>query len=85
MDVVENMADLLQEKDLELFAMIAKGIWKRRNGVVLGGPFIHPNVVAAEAASSLQQFHKANTKPSDETITPTIPKPIWVPPSFGFF
>lgn len=49
-EVVENMIELLHREDLELFAMIAKGIWKRRNGVVDGELFSHPCVISQEAA-----------------------------------
>lgn len=75
MEVVEKMADLLQEEDLELFATIAKAIWKRCNEVIHGGIFTHPNVIVVESVLSLQQFHKANAKPLEEFVISSAQKP----------
>lgn len=50
------MIEHLQREDMDLFALISKGIWKRRNGVVHEGLFTHPNVIMLEAMEFLQQY-----------------------------
>lgn len=44
-ELVENLIEFLHKDEIKLFAMIAKRIWKRRNGVVYGETFIHPCTV----------------------------------------
>lgn len=45
MAVMKSMVELLQEEELELFVLTAKGIWKRRNDTVHGEILTHPNVI----------------------------------------
>jgi hypothetical protein len=49
LELVENVMKSLQKEDMELFVMVAVRIWKRRNGVVHGEPFIHPCVIVKQA------------------------------------
>jgi ribonuclease HI len=58
--LVEDMNDILSKEDLGLFAVTAKGIWKRRNTCVHGGVFIHPNSIVMAAQDYHSQFLKAN-------------------------
>jgi hypothetical protein len=46
LDFFEDISLSLSGEDLNLFAITARGIWKRRNNVVHGGEFIHPTIVA---------------------------------------
>ena len=58
--VMDSMVELLQEEELELFVLTTKGIWKRRNDVVHGELFTHPNVVLKKASDMMKQSHKGN-------------------------
>ena len=55
-----RQAGNLPNPNLNLFAIIARGIWKRRNNVVHRGEFIHPTIVANMAWDELLQFTRAN-------------------------
>ena len=44
-ELVEMLMERLEKDELELFAMISKSIWKRRNGVMHGESFTHPSEV----------------------------------------
>ena len=46
MELFEELLVLLNGEDLNLFALTSRGIWQRRNSVVHGGVFTHPNIVA---------------------------------------
>jgi hypothetical protein len=43
-------------EETELCAVVAKGIWTRRNGVVFREDLIHPDVLIRGATNSMQQF-----------------------------
>jgi hypothetical protein len=80
------MLVLLNGEDLNLLALILRGIWQRRNSVVHGGEFTHPNIVANLAREGLLQFIQANAKTPnqvDEESEETSTK--WKEPQFGLF
>jgi hypothetical protein len=52
LELVENMMKSLQKEDMELFVMVAVRIWKRRNGVVHGEPFIKPVMATHDPATT---------------------------------
>jgi ribonuclease HI len=85
-EVFEAMILRSNREDLALFAATAKGIWHRRNTVVHGGTFSHPNSVALLAGEALRGFWKAMEKKdgceqSDETEVSIK----WTPPPNGCF
>jgi hypothetical protein len=43
-------------EEAELCAVVAKGIWTRRNGVVFGEDFVNPDALIRGATNNLQQF-----------------------------
>jgi hypothetical protein len=47
-------------KEVELFAILARRIWLRRNDVVHGGTFTHPTKLVRDAEIALANFHRAN-------------------------
>jgi ribonuclease HI len=47
-------------EEVELFAIIARRIWHRRNEVVHGGDFRHPMQMVREAITTLKEFQRAN-------------------------
>lgn len=47
--LVEELSGKLSDEDLGIFAVISKGIWKRRNEVIHGGSFSHPISIVKSA------------------------------------
>lgn len=45
-------------EEFELFVVIAKRIWFRRNSVIYGGEFINPNQLARGATKSYEDYKK---------------------------
>ncbi|XP_059440462.1 uncharacterized protein LOC132172916 [Corylus avellana] len=83
--LVENMMEILTREDMELFAIIAKKIWKRRNDVVHGQPFSHPSVVVKQAIEQLQLYRMVNVK-YEEELEPTLPnRQKWEAPPSGLY
>lgn len=58
--IFEEMMERLDTEDLDLWAVIARNIWIRRNSVVYGGVFSHPDKVMWEATTSLEDFKSTN-------------------------
>jgi ribonuclease HI/exonuclease III len=64
--MVEDMSEELSKDELGLFAVTAKGIWKRRNSCIHGGVFVHPNSIVITAQDLCFQFQKANVRPENQ-------------------
>lgn len=81
-DVMEGMMERCTIEELELHAVIARKIWLRRNTVVYGGVFSHPNVLIQEAVSSLNEYREANTMEAMVVLNrePVIPIKWQAPP-----
>jgi hypothetical protein len=47
------------KEEIELFAILARGLWLRRNDYVHGGTFTHPNQVVRDAKVALEEFHQS--------------------------
>jgi hypothetical protein len=79
--VFEALMGKCEMEELELFATIARQIWFKRNTVIHGGVFTHPNQVASNARRSLEEFRKAN-EPRVESEDNLLPNQsiIWQPP-----
>jgi hypothetical protein len=75
----------LHRDELELFAMIARRIWERRNGVVYGEPFTHPCVVVRQAMDHLQLHRKMNEKHQEVTEPPLLTIQRWEAPLSQYF
>jgi len=52
-------------EDLDFMAVTTRRIWLRRNALVFDGVLAHPDVVFAEAASSMDEFKRCNRKEQD--------------------
>jgi hypothetical protein len=63
--VFEKVADICDKKEMEVFSVIARCIWLRRNTVVHEESFIHPDQLVREASKSLEDFWEANVRDSD--------------------
>jgi ribonuclease HI len=54
--VFADLAERCSMEEIEMCAVIARAIWTRRNAVVHGEAFEHPNVLLRKARESLRQF-----------------------------
>lgn len=54
--VVEGMMDRCNDLSLALFVGISRRIWLRRNEVIFGGPFVHPNTIVQQAVQAKEKF-----------------------------
>ncbi|XP_059440878.1 uncharacterized protein LOC132173397 [Corylus avellana] len=77
----EAMIGRYDKHELELFTVVARKVWMRRNTVVHGGDFIPPNQVFLMAEAGLEDFQRVNTQVSGSTSeTPPAQTTIWQPP-----
>ncbi|XP_059428671.1 uncharacterized protein LOC132162451 [Corylus avellana] len=77
----EEMLGRYEMPELELFAVVAKRVWMRRNNVVHGGDFEDPTQVFSIAAAGLEHFQRINAQPLgiNREIQP-IQTTNWQPP-----
>lgn len=52
----------VRRRGTRLFAGIARRVWFRRNEIVRGGSFTHPNVLVQQARDAVAYFSAANTR-----------------------
>jgi ribonuclease HI len=84
LQVVEEMFRKCDMEEFELFVGIARRIWFRRNSVIHGGVFIHPNSLLQGAIEADAEFRRAN---SSDTSIATDGREVhhvkWFPPPEG--
>jgi len=85
-NIFEELMGRCDVLDLELVAVMAQKIWFRRNGVVHGGNFTHPQQVFREASTSIEDFRRGartdlTTRSPIHAVSPTL----WQSPPIGFF
>jgi hypothetical protein len=86
MEVLEVVTGRCVREEINLFALIAKRIWSRRNSMMHGGVFLHPNRIVCEVKEMLVAFltHAKDVmvgRRSEETLV-TVK---WEKPPFGRF
>ncbi|XP_059441935.1 uncharacterized protein LOC132174268 [Corylus avellana] len=59
LQVVEGLFSKCDQQEMALFAGLARRIWLRRNDVLHGGSFSHPNVIMQLATRALDVFKNA--------------------------
>ncbi|XP_059436470.1 uncharacterized protein LOC132169451 [Corylus avellana] len=64
-ELVEYLMGSVKREEMELFAMVAKRIWKRHNEVVHGDVFSHPSTIARQAIDQLQLYRQVNERQAD--------------------
>jgi ribonuclease HI len=57
-------------EEVELFAIIARRIWQRRNEFMHGGEFRHPTQMVREATNTMEEFKRANQSGGNQTEAP---------------
>ena len=74
--------------EMGLIAITARNIWTRKNIVLHGGPFTHPNQLVQESKESLGQFLEANENQGiliGELIAAGAQLKCWRQPPLGFY
>lgn len=78
----EELIDRLDQSELEIFVVIARSIWMRRNDVVHGGSFTHPRQVFTNAVSALTDFQRVTMQSEEMGSTDQqISAVSWQPPN----
>jgi ribonuclease HI len=85
--VLETLMRRCSSVDIELWAVMAKKLWLRRNSLVFGGGFISPNQLMREAIISIEDFKRANVPTEKENDFQAIPVPPvqWKAHSLGLY
>jgi ribonuclease HI len=80
-ELLEMVINRCSRKEVELFAVMARRIWLRRNDVVHGGFLTHPSRVIAEAVTALEDFHRVNgEQTSERRLIAVVEETRWQPP-----
>jgi hypothetical protein len=86
-DLLENIMQQFRRDEVELFVVIARCIWLRRNSLVFEGKLKHPNDVLVGAMESLKEFWRCKSSDSNQVAdqeTPPITRNFkWQPPPDG--
>lgn len=83
-EILEYMMERLSTDKVEQFGMIAKNIWKRRNDVLHGGSFTHPNAIVRNASELEYLYRHANApRPNEGTLIQR--ESIWKKPPRGCY
>jgi hypothetical protein len=65
---MENLMGRCNRQEIESVATIAKRIWARRNQVLHGNEFTHPNRIVAEAEASLYLFQQVQGGKAEKPV-----------------
>jgi ribonuclease HI len=83
--VVEGLFNRCTQEEMVLFAGVARRIWRRRNDVVHGGIFSHPNVIMQNTIKAVQEFSLAQTRTEQcASQRETPPIQIWKAPALDW-
>jgi ribonuclease HI len=84
--LVDELLGKLNDEDLGFFAIISKGIWKRRNKVINGRLFSHPITMVNSARELHSQFKLALERNAEPTVSSREEDVVkWCPPPTGCF
>ncbi|XP_042969031.1 uncharacterized protein LOC122301707 [Carya illinoinensis] len=79
-DLYEHISEQCDQKLIEMFSVIARSIWLRRNKLLFEGSFLHPNLVLKQASQSLQEFKTVQIGKVHATQVASIHPSVWIPP-----
>ena len=54
--IFKDIIKRYDRSDVEIFAVTAEHLWLRRNGVLHGEPFAHPNHILQEVGDAIKDF-----------------------------
>jgi hypothetical protein len=70
-----------EKEDVELFAVVARRLWLRRNDFIHGGNFTHPAHVLIDSEKALTKFQTVNEKSQEgERVMQEVGPTRWQPP-----
>ena len=73
-------------QEIKQFVGMARRLWLRRNDVIHGGHFVHPNVLVQQTNTAIEDFSRANKLDSHGTDEGDRQDPIqWQRPPLGWF
>jgi hypothetical protein len=80
------MAEKLDPGELQMFSVIARELWLRRNNLVFGGALTAPSVVIKNAKEKVEAYEEAEAWRSKGTLRECTPTshPAWTKPPEGF-
>ncbi|XP_042939343.1 uncharacterized protein LOC122274364 [Carya illinoinensis] len=79
-ELYERFTLLCDRELLDLFSVIARSIWLRRNKLLFEGSFLHPNILLRQASQSLEEFKIAQASKKVKTQVASIHPSRWTPP-----
>jgi hypothetical protein len=75
---VEGLFNRCTQEEMVLFTGVASQIWRRRNDVIHGGTFSHPNIIMQNTIKAVQEFSLAQTRTEQRASQrETPPIQIW--------
>jgi hypothetical protein len=85
--VLETLIKRCSSMYIEIWAVLARKLWLRRNSVVFGGVFTSPNQLMREVVISIEDFKRANVPTEKENDFQAIPVPPvqWKALSLGLY
>ncbi|XP_059436088.1 uncharacterized protein LOC132169016 [Corylus avellana] len=81
--VAEEIFKRCEVAEINIFVGLARKIWFRRNTVIHGGPFLHPNLMVQQAEEAAAVFASVQTTGSITEPRPSQDK--WVAPPLGWY
>ncbi|XP_059442060.1 uncharacterized protein LOC132174416 [Corylus avellana] len=66
-NIFEDIVKRCDRFDVERFAVTGRRLWLRRNAVIHGEPFVHPNQIMREVGAAIEDFQRANMVDEHET------------------
>jgi ribonuclease HI len=85
LQIAEDIFQRCSAEEILMFVCTARRIWLRRNEVVHGGTFLHPNTVVRRAQSALDEFGLVSSDQSrKQSMTTTQRIKHWCPPESGW-
>ncbi|XP_042944508.1 uncharacterized protein LOC122278379 [Carya illinoinensis] len=86
-DSFKDLFECLREQGtqplMELFSVISRNIWLRRNKLVFEGSFMHPNLVVSQASLSLAAYKEAQGSRKSTPQASSTRMTGWYPPPSG--
>lgn len=83
--IVEHVFTKCDSEEIRQFVALARRLWLRRNDVVFGRAFIHPNTLIHEAKRAVENFSTANENGKAQVLATSITHTEhWAGPQTGW-
>ena len=87
--IVKEVLERCDDKEVEIFDMIAQRLWLRRNAVIHGEIFMEPNKLFRLAIEAVEEFHKAQEEGKIDSLRDPQTEALqvvekWSPPPGDF-